>query len=332
MNLKRIASIALALMIILMTASVAFAGGDCACDMKYKYKKYKDRATCISYGHYDLVCTKCGHSVACLESPTPEGHDWIWTVLTPSDCTHKGERKGACKICGTITYEETNYSTHAYSDWEITVEATPNSNGLKSRTCAECGKVDTREYEPDGVLRRSNDKSEAVRDMQQKLIDLGYLSGRADGIFGNITLRAVNAFQADHGMEKTEEIYPIVTMWLDLEWDRLNGLLPEICAVNGEGGVTECAHHREMRLTGIISSGEAMLEVWKAEYDRAFGLMFASADDSELLAAAGDYWFDIYTAEKLSEQYADNEAALTKALADMYADSAERICAIELGE
>ena len=39
-------------------------------------------------------------------------------------------------------------------------------------------------------------RGEAVRALQQALIDLGYLKGKADGIFGNQTENAVRAFQA----------------------------------------------------------------------------------------------------------------------------------------
>ena len=40
------------------------------------------------------------------------------------------------------------------------------------------------------------DRSSAVRALQERLIELGYLTGRADGIFGTKTFEAVKAFQA----------------------------------------------------------------------------------------------------------------------------------------
>ena len=45
-----------------------------------------------------------------------------------------------------------------------------------------------------GTLRKGS-RGDAVRALQQKLIALGYLSGSADGIFGDSTTRAVMAFQ-----------------------------------------------------------------------------------------------------------------------------------------
>lgn len=49
---------------------------------------------------------------------------------------------------------------------------------------------------------RRGDKGEAVKDLQKKLMILGYQLPRygADGSFGNETLAAVKAFQKDHGL------------------------------------------------------------------------------------------------------------------------------------
>lgn len=53
---------------------------------------------------------------------------------------------------------------------------------------------------PVETLRRG-DASSAVKDMQQRLIDLGYLSGKADGQFGVQTYRALQAFQRANGLD-----------------------------------------------------------------------------------------------------------------------------------
>ena len=44
-------------------------------------------------------------------------------------------------------------------------------------------------------ILRKGDKSDAVKTMQEKLIALGYLSGKADGVYGNLTYKAVKEFQ-----------------------------------------------------------------------------------------------------------------------------------------
>lgn len=45
------------------------------------------------------------------------------------------------------------------------------------------------------------DKGAAVRSLQSRLHDLGYFAGRVDGDFGDRTRAAVQAFQADHGLD-----------------------------------------------------------------------------------------------------------------------------------
>ena len=44
-------------------------------------------------------------------------------------------------------------------------------------------------------------RGDAVKSLQQKLIDLGYLSGSADGVFGEDTRKAVMAFQSARGLK-----------------------------------------------------------------------------------------------------------------------------------
>lgn len=48
-------------------------------------------------------------------------------------------------------------------------------------------------------------KGDAVKDVQQKLIALGYLNGGADGSYGGKTAAAVKAFQQASGLEPTGE-------------------------------------------------------------------------------------------------------------------------------
>ncbi len=53
---------------------------------------------------------------------------------------------------------------------------------------------------PTPSLLRQGDKSEAVKAMQRTLIDLGYLNGTADGVFGAQTFLALKAFQSNNGL------------------------------------------------------------------------------------------------------------------------------------
>ena len=51
------------------------------------------------------------------------------------------------------------------------------------------------------TLLKKGDRGEQVKSLQQKLIDLGYLAGSADGIFGESTKKAVMAFQSAKGLK-----------------------------------------------------------------------------------------------------------------------------------
>ena len=58
-------------------------------------------------------------------------------------------------------------------------------------------------YEPspyDYKTLKQGSKGQAVREMQQRLIDLGYLDGKADGSFGKKTTAAVRTFCEQHGL------------------------------------------------------------------------------------------------------------------------------------
>ena len=50
-------------------------------------------------------------------------------------------------------------------------------------------------------LLKKGDKGDAVKALQQKLINLGYLTGSADGVFGEDTRKAVMAFQSARGLK-----------------------------------------------------------------------------------------------------------------------------------
>ncbi len=64
------------------------------------------------------------------------------------------------------------------------------------------GTLDDRTFE---ALIEKSAEANANRAVQQRLIDLGYLRGRADGIFGERSVAALKLFQALQGLEATGE-------------------------------------------------------------------------------------------------------------------------------
>ena len=79
---------------------------------------------------------------------------------------------------------------------------------------------------PDTNLQRG-DASDAVRDLQQRLIDLGYLTGKADGKFGVSTYRALVAFQRANGL-KADGIAGLKTLNLLNSTSALSANTPSI--------------------------------------------------------------------------------------------------------
>lgn len=57
--------------------------------------------------------------------------------------------------------------------------------------------------ETTSVVLEKGSKGDEVKEIQERLIDLGYLSGAADGIFGNQTEEAIKAFQERNNLEVT---------------------------------------------------------------------------------------------------------------------------------
>lgn len=66
-------------------------------------------------------------------------------------------------------------------------------------TAEEIAKIREENPRPKGTVQKG-DRGNDVANLQGVLNDLGYNCGKADGIFGDKTLKAVKAFQADHGL------------------------------------------------------------------------------------------------------------------------------------
>ncbi len=327
--MKKVIAALLLVMLVFVTTN-GLAGGPCPCDQKYKYNVWHTKPTCVSNGYYDEVCKNCGHVLSCVALASPMYHNWVWNVVKEPDCLHKGERTGYCSICGEKKKEVMDYGRHDFSDWETDIPATDHSNGTEKRICSLCGKQETRSYEPEGILRLSNDKSEEVRELQTMLRDLGYLKGKADGIFGQLTLRAVEAYQGAKGFEVTGIAYPQTIDAARLDWDVLNGTLPEHCAAGEDGTVTECFAHRKLYLEArSLGPTEEARAAWQAEYERIFAEQYEEAEEGALLQLAAAYSRNLILVEKLREENAGNEKVSIAAETEFYRQAVRDICIAE---
>ncbi len=97
-----------------------------------------------------------------------------YTVLTEPTCSSYGEAYMYCAICGESKTEVIAKLPHTWGEWEILVEATDHSSGLRVHTCQVCGTVEQEEFDPEGTLR-PGDHGDAVEHFQHLLVDHEYL-------------------------------------------------------------------------------------------------------------------------------------------------------------
>jgi len=97
----------------------------------------------------------------------------------------------------------TNPPQQGWGDWVDgqRVATAPPAGYVPAATAAPTFSASTPEpASSSGGSLRNGDEGMDVAYVQQRLKDLGYLSGTADGIFGNATERAVKEFQATNGL------------------------------------------------------------------------------------------------------------------------------------
>ncbi len=97
-----------------------------------------------------------------------------YTVLKEPTCSEYGEAYMYCAICGESKTELIAKLPHTWGEWEILVEVTDHSAGLRVHTCQVCGTVEQEEFDPEGTLR-PGDHGDAVEHLQHLLVDQDYL-------------------------------------------------------------------------------------------------------------------------------------------------------------
>ena len=163
-------------------------------------------ATCAKDGLRTRVCKVCGYEE---EKTYREDHTYGgWTVTKEPTCTEKGARKRTCAVCGYVDTQATDTIPHDLK-YQIITEATDHSSGTRAAVCAVCGySEDATSYDPEGTMRRK-DRGENVYQLQQLLVDQGYLNaGGADGVFGGGTEKALIKFQNDQGLNPDGIAWP----------------------------------------------------------------------------------------------------------------------------
>lgn len=97
--------------------------------------------------------------------------------------------------CDGVAWPETiRLLNHEWSDWEVVEEGDYYSFTIKERHCEECCLKETQEI---GVMLSSGDRGENVKELQKALKKLHY-DVFPDGEYGDLTRRAVRAYQEQH--------------------------------------------------------------------------------------------------------------------------------------
>ena len=215
------------------------------CSHKYGSWTVTKKATCTAKGTRERVCKLCGK--VDTESIKKKGHEWgKWKITKAATCTKQGSRTRTCKVCN-ATEKESYYADHDYGSWKVLRQATCSDVGQRTHTCKNCGREETKaiptlphdfewnvlmeatdhssgtraqvckvcghaekaqSYDPEGTLRRG-DRSTEVYQLQQQLIEQGYLNvGGADGMFGGGTERALMKFQTEQGLNPDGVAWP----------------------------------------------------------------------------------------------------------------------------
>ena len=109
------------------------------------------------------------------------------------DCTQEGIKWVKCVVCGYRGISPVARTDHKFGAWKDILPATENTKGVQSRTCSVCDTVSTQEYYPNGTVYMHR-KKDVIADMQQMLVQLGYLSA-ATGNYDRATEDAVKKIQ-----------------------------------------------------------------------------------------------------------------------------------------
>ena len=99
-------------------------------------------ATCTQGSYKESLCNICNYVL--IERTDPNEHNMTSEIVAPT-CQDDGYTLHVCSACG-YSYKD-NYTNaisnaHKYSSWEIVKDATIFDDGLKTRSCSVCNKIE----------------------------------------------------------------------------------------------------------------------------------------------------------------------------------------------
>lgn len=104
-------------------------------------------STCSSVGEKLSRCSSCGAETNKTEIPLNE-HNFVLTTVTEATCLAEGLKEEVCSECLLhINPVAIPMLEHEFGQWEITKEATAQSDGIESRSCINCKTAEQRTVE-----------------------------------------------------------------------------------------------------------------------------------------------------------------------------------------
>ena len=305
--------------------------------------------TCTQNGMTTYVCDDC--SQIRTESVRALGHDMRdEAVVRSPTCEIEGRMSIRCSRCGYSDVRDIPRIDHQYGAWRVTVPATDHSMGTRQSVCIECGNTQTENYFPDGTLTRGS-RGEAVRSLQQMLLDLGILRDVADGVFGAKTELAVKDYQTTAGFNSDGIAWPQMLAQLTLDWQTAMGYasatsIPEtepsetaaprtVCGFYLDENVLEniqyCVYHREIidiAATLLASADESnslraqkqIRTLWETELDSLYSEWLQRAPveaQGAIVAAQATYMNYLAVQEAVLQQQCDEETAALQINAEL---------------
>ena len=303
--------------------------------------------TCTQGGMTTYVCDNC--SQIRTESVNALGHDmYDEAVVRSPTCEIEGRMSIRCSRCGYSDVRDIPRIDHQYGAWSVTVPATDHSMGTRQSVCIECGDAQTENYFPDGTLTRGS-KGEAVRSLQQMLLDLGILRDVADGVFGAKTELAVKDYQTTAGFNSDGIAWPQTLAQLTLDWQTAMGYAsapsrPEpsetaaprtVCGFyqdeNGAAYIQHCTYHQgiiDIAATLLASADQSnslraqkqIRTLWETELDSLYSEWLQRAPveaQGAIIAAQATYMNYLAVQEAVLQQQCDEETAALQINAEL---------------
>ena len=303
--------------------------------------------TCTQNGMTTYVCDNC--SQIRTESVNALGHDmYDEAVVRSPTCEIEGRMSIRCSRCGYSDVRDIPRIDHQYGAWSVTVPATDHSMGTRQSVCIECGDAQTENYFPDGTLTRGS-KGEAVRSLQQMLLDLGILRDVADGVFGAKTELAVKDYQTTAGFNSDGIAWPQTLAQLTLDWQTAMGYasapsIPEpsetaaprtVCGFyqdeNGAAYIQHCTYHQgiiDIAATLLASADQSnslraqkqIRTLWETELDSLYSEWLQRAPveaQGAIIAAQATYMNYLAVQETVLQQQCDEETAAMQINAEL---------------